>query len=198
MAKQINQSFELLICFTRMSKAELAREVVGFNIPFMVERLPIREKIDSNFAHTMLHKIAAVRNDHPWTILELTEPNPMVFGSFSITKHGSEVFLTLVFSCNKLFTKYFQRICKIDSEHTNEQVAEFLVACGSLFRNKVVHLDFFAVCYFLNDSKDDVIADLIKASIKQHMKNFTSQPFVFVEISSVKSLELFYVTTRSV
>lgn len=90
-----------------MNRALLARHILGFNVPFVIEKLPIREKLDSRFAHTIMHRIAASRNDHPWTILELTEPNPMVFGAFNITKQGSDILLTFVFSCNKLFTKYF-------------------------------------------------------------------------------------------
>lgn len=198
LTKQINPNFELLICFTRMSKAQLANEVLGFNVPFIVEKLPVKEKVDSSFAHALLQRIAAARNDHPWTILELSEPNPMVFGSFGIIKHEGEVFLTFVFSCNKLFTKYFQRVCKIDLQNTDEQVSEFLASCSSQFKTKVVNLDFFAVCYLLHESKNDPVVSQIKSSIGKNMKSFTTQPFVFLEICPVRELELYYVTTRSV
>ena len=50
----------------------------------------------------------------------------------------------------------------------------------------------------MNESADDPVANQVKAGIRKHIKCLTSQPFIFLEISSVKSLELYYVTTRSV
>lgn len=73
-----------------------------------------------------------------------------------------------------------------------------MTQCSTQFKTKVVNIDFFAVCYFLNDSKNEAAAYKIKSSIKLNMKCFTAQPFVFFEITPIISMELYYVTTRSV
>lgn len=105
--KQLTSEHQAIMCFTKNSKSMLVSEVLNFNIPFLVEKMPLKTKPDNFYSHGLMHRLAACRNDHPWSLAELTEPNPTVFGAFRLSTVGEHNYLTFVFSNNKMFTKFF-------------------------------------------------------------------------------------------
>ena len=95
----------------------------------------------------------------------MTETNPTVFGAFRLTKHGDKQFLTFIFSKNKMFTKYFQQVTELKEQGLTEQVQAFLTQCSTLFKQKVVNMDFFALCYLTQDNKDQRFYQMVKQAI---------------------------------
>jgi hypothetical protein len=198
MKKQLTKEHQAILCFTKSSKSSLISEVMDFNIPFLVEKLPLKAKLCNIYAHSLMHRLAACRNDHPWSIAELTESNPTVFGAFRFSKVGTQSYLSLVFSKNKMFTKFFQQITQLDEENINEQVKQFLISCNLLFKQKVVNTEFFALCYLTHDNKDQAMYGKVRQSLHKNLINFSPKSYALVESYPINSIELYPVTTRSV
>lgn len=205
---QMNKEFELILCFTEKNENNIKKTLIQYGLPFLVKKIKEEENIDLYYAHRLIHKIGASRYDHPWTICQLNESQPTMFCSMSINYLTQfDLFtITLVFSKNKYFTKYFQKILIIKNERSEkfEENAEnevniFLARIGKFFRLNVVDLDFKSICYIVSEEeRDNSKCRKLRKIITKNFEKLSCGSYLILHVSKIENYEFCPAGNRSV
>lgn len=204
---QIKKDFEVVICFTQNNENTLTRILLNYSLPYVVKKLKENEKIDIYFAHKLIHRIGMARYDQPWTICQLGENQPTMFAALSINyiKKVDVFSICFVFSKNKFFTKYFQKVLCVKNsgegfeDEVKKQVKVFFARVGKFFRLNVVDLDFRAVCYVSsNDEKYSEKCRMIRKTTTKYFEKLTCGSYVLIHVSKMENFEFCPAGNKSV